>query len=477
MELDVKNYNIARANYEKGETKIAIEYFKKAIEINADYFEAHYNLGVIYYMNEEYDLAIEELSSAVDINEQDYDAYYNLGLSYFSKNDYENTIKTFTKAIAISSKDPDIFYNRGLAYYNLATNDFKEAVKLDPDHSNAACALNHVLKFMLPDNNAEIFYKQGIANIEKQEYYLAIENFRKAVQLDPFHSKAKESLFFVNKLLNAPTSENSLNYINLGKNYYSKSEYELAIQNFDKAISLNSKNFEAYYYLGIIYAEIENHENALPAFQKALELNPDHAESKASLECILAINKANESASDNNTSAADKPKEKTSEEEAENYYNIAMNHSEKGEYYQAIENLKKSLQLNPNYIKSKTALYSIMQAINKSNESGKNLIENIKNKPEAPKKEAPKSEAPKPQPSVTETPKPEAPKPQTPVAEAPKIEENEEHFYNLAMSHSEKGEFYQAMENLKKSLQINPSYGKSKTALYHIMQSMNNRDS
>jgi|GEM_PF-1704782 len=445
MELDVKNYNIARANYEKGETKIAIEYFKKAIEINNRYFEAHYNLGVIYYMNEEYDLAIAELKKAVDINDKDYDALYNLGLSYFSKNDYANTIKSFTKAISISSKDSDIFYNRGLAYYNLATDDFKEAVKLDSDHSNAVCALNHVLRFMLPDNTAEIFYKQGIANIEKEEYYLAIENFRKAVQLDPLHSKAKESLFFVNKLLNAPTTESSLNYINLGKNYYSKSEYELAIQNFDKAIAINPNNFESYYYLGIIYAEIENHPFALEAFNKALELNPDHAESKASLECILAINAANEQTNDA-PAIVKEPEveaEKASDENEEDYYNIAMNHSEKGEYYQAIENLKKSLKINPVYGKSKTALYSIMQSINKSNDTGKNLVDNV-------------LEARK-------------------TVEANK-EETEEYYYKLAMDYSETGEYYKAMENLQKSLKINPNFAKSKTALYQIMQAMNKRD-
>jgi tetratricopeptide (TPR) repeat protein len=455
MELDVKNYNIARANYEKGETKIAIEYFKKAIEINNNYFEAHYNLGVIYYLNEEYDLAIAELKTAVEINDKDYDAYYNLGLSYFSKNDYVNAIKSFNKATAISSKDPDIFYNRGLCYYNLATNDFKEAVKLDSDHSNAVCALNHVLKFMLPDNNAEIFYKQGLANIEKEEYYLAIESFRKAVQLDPLHSKAKESLFFVNKLLNTPKNENSLNYINLGKNFYSKSEYELAIQNFDKAISINPSNYEAYYYLGIIYAETEKHEYALSAFEKALELNPNHAESRASLECIKAINSANESTDEEinkDTEDMEETIESSQPPESENteslneneeyYYNLAMSHSEKGEYYQAIDNLKKSLKINPVYTKSKTALYQIMQSINKGNEAGKNLVENIQ--------EARKN------------------------AEAKK-EENEEFYYKLAMDYSETGEYYKAMENLQKSLKINPNYVKSKTALYQIMQAMNKR--
>ncbi|MDD3012829.1 MAG: tetratricopeptide repeat protein [Candidatus Gastranaerophilales bacterium] len=448
MELDVKNYNIARANYEKGEIKIAIEYFKKAIEINSEYFEAYYNLGVIYYMNEEYDPAIATLKRAVEIN-KDYDAYYNLGLSYFSKNDYENAVKSFTQAISISNKDPDIFYNRGLGYYNLATDDFKETIKLDSDHSNAICALNHVLKFMLPDNNAEIFYKQGIVNIEKEEYYLAIENFRKAVQLDPLHSKAKESLFFVNKLLNTPKTENSLNYINLGKNYYSKSEYELAIQNFDKAISLNPGNYEAYYYLGIIYAEIEKHDHALPAFQKALELNPGHAESKASLECILALNSpkeaTDETQSDDKTSTNNEPenkKEETSDEDEEYYYNLAMSHSEKGEYYQAIDNLKKSLKINPVYGKSKTALFSIMQVINKSNEAGKNLVDNVH--------EARKN------------------------IEANK-EETEEYYYKLAMDYSETGEYYKAMENLQKSLKINPKFTKSQTALYQIMQSMNKR--
>ncbi|MCU4139364.1 MAG: hypothetical protein MW690_001296 [Methanophagales archaeon] len=51
-------------------------------------------------------------------------------------------------------------------------------------------------------------------------------------------------------------------------------EYEQAIEDFSKAIELNPNYAGAYYNRGIAYAKLNQHERAIEDYNKAIELNP-----------------------------------------------------------------------------------------------------------------------------------------------------------------------------------------------------------
>lgn len=63
-------------------------------------------------------------------------------------------------------------------------------------------------------------------------------------------------------------------YITLGELYYSNSQLKFAIDNFNKAISLDSQLFVPYYYLGSIYFDLENWEKSDYYYEKCLQILP-----------------------------------------------------------------------------------------------------------------------------------------------------------------------------------------------------------
>ena len=64
-------------------------------------------------------------------------------------------------------------------------------------------------------------------------------------------------------------------YHNLGNVYADIEKYDLAIQNYSKAIELDSDDAITYYGLGSVYAEIGDYGLAIQNYSKAIDLDPD----------------------------------------------------------------------------------------------------------------------------------------------------------------------------------------------------------
>ena len=188
LKLDIYN---AEAYYLKGmlfeeqrDTAVAISSYKTAIEQENDYYEPYIQLGLLHYYidldlskgylknalrikpnnlealyayamccqyNEEYNEAIETYHKILKI-EEFREPYFNLGYIHQEHlKVYEVAIDYYSKAIEIEPAYLEAYYNRGLCYeqndqYKLAEEDLRQALKLNPQYTEAAIALERVLK-------------------------------------------------------------------------------------------------------------------------------------------------------------------------------------------------------------------------------------------------------------------------------------------------------------------------------------------
>lgn len=76
-------YNLGLSHVALDQKAQAVEAFKKAIEINPDYAEAHYNLGLLASRDERYAEAAAEFLLATKSKPDYAEARYNLGLVYY----------------------------------------------------------------------------------------------------------------------------------------------------------------------------------------------------------------------------------------------------------------------------------------------------------------------------------------------------------------------------------------------------------
>lgn len=119
---------------------------------------------------------------------------------------------------------------------------------------------------------AQALLDKGVAQFQKQEYDLAIENFKKAAELQP---------------------KSAVTYNMLGMAYRykynqvrSKELKDQEIAAFQKAIEADPNYWVALINLGATYYYLGERAKAAPLFKKALALNPGHPE-KAELEKMI----------------------------------------------------------------------------------------------------------------------------------------------------------------------------------------------
>ncbi|MFW9882469.1 MAG: tetratricopeptide repeat protein, partial [Candidatus Thorarchaeota archaeon] len=140
-------------------------------------------------------------------------------------------------------------------------------------------------------------YKRELINkarieIENKKYDIAIENGRKAVDLDE-------------KFVDA--------YYYIGVAYHYKKKYDDAIENLQKALSYDKNHIESWNLIGLAYEAKNDYDTALEFLHKAIEVDPSYSNS---------------------------------------WYNIGNIYKQKNEFDKAIESYSKATQIDPEFEKA-----------------------------------------------------------------------------------------------------------------------------
>lgn len=105
----------------------AIEFFKKAAELNPNLEAAHLELGFLYYRKRFFDLERKEYEEALRINPEDTDTLFYLATNMETMGQYGKAVEVFERIIALDPQDADTYYELGLAY--LAQGEKSRAMK------------------------------------------------------------------------------------------------------------------------------------------------------------------------------------------------------------------------------------------------------------------------------------------------------------------------------------------------------------
>lgn len=122
------------------------------------------------------------------------------------------------------------------------------------------------------------YMKDGWTYLSKEQYDLAIDNFDKAISIDPSNSEAWRGKGYATDGLGsqdysiAEDDHNDSEYIKAENHFKEANKY------LEKAIQLNSSNYEAYINLAWSESMLRNFTKALELADKALEITPNNAE-------------------------------------------------------------------------------------------------------------------------------------------------------------------------------------------------------
>jgi|GEM_PF-1184805 len=215
-------------------------------------------------------------SSAAQIEEQ---KKTNTGLESLS-----STLKGLSEKMA-SVSDKVLEANREMSEFIEVVRDARE---------------EEVRKATLEDARAH--NDRGVALYFRKSYTGALEEFEKAIGLDPTiaeaHSNMALCLTSLDKNEEAATSfkraleidpEMAEAYNNLGLLHFKKKDYEQALSLFQEAVKKREDYPNAYLNLGCAYKELAMYDKAVAAWEQVLKLDPGNPKAKDAIEEVRGV--------------------------------------------------------------------------------------------------------------------------------------------------------------------------------------------
>lgn len=140
------------------------------------------------------------------------------------------------------------------------------------------------------------------------------------------------------------TMESAVSHFNLGVSYQEEGKLRKAIEEYEKVISIEPFNVDAYNNLGMAYKDLGELERAIHYYRKAITLNPQYERAHCNLAIALYLKGDLKAAvSEAKLAIALNPKD------IENYNNLGLFYKESNRPHEAMEAFLKVLALDPSY--------------------------------------------------------------------------------------------------------------------------------
>ena len=259
-----------------GDPTAARDAFVQALEISPQFFLAHAYLGQLYSDYAWLDEAVFHYRQALDLKPDWAELHYNLGNVFYKQGNLLGAIDCYRKAIALNP-------NYLLAFYNLA-------VVLDENSQLEAAIDTYRQVIAKQPDYVEAYSNLGVILLKDDRAAEAIEVYQRAIEIKPdwatLHNNLGQALLNKNperaiaSYLTAIELEPDmvLAHYNLGKAWQIQGEHSAAVACFDRAIELNPQYISGYTDAGFSLMVLGKIADAMPYFKRAIALKPDFVE-------------------------------------------------------------------------------------------------------------------------------------------------------------------------------------------------------
>ena len=183
--------------------------------------------------------------------------------------------------------------------------------------------------------SAKQYYKAGEDFLNVANFEDAIDQFTKAIEIDPDYDKA---------------------YIARASAYEKLNNYKAAAEDFERAIVFDEKNHELYYMAGYAYYKVKNNQASLANLNKAVEKKSNYLEAyQVRSQVYLQLERYEEALEDCKKCLRLKENE-------QNYYNLAQVYEQLGMLDDAEQAYRRSISKNSKVTKTHLALANLLYA-------------------------------------------------------------------------------------------------------------------
>lgn len=202
--------------------------------------------------------------------------HYQMGLSYLGENNPTGALIEFTEAEKATPDDPELLNYLGMAYFrkgrfDLAEQKYRRALELRPSYSEARNNLGVNYMEMKRWDDAISQLKQVTDDLFYKDQVSATINLGIA-----FYGKGDnaQALSILRTVAGANPGDPRAHF-HLGKVYQSLDKKDLAIGEFRRATELYKDYAMAYYSLGLAYLKDNKPDDARKAMREVLRIAPE----------------------------------------------------------------------------------------------------------------------------------------------------------------------------------------------------------
>lgn len=216
--------------------------------------------------------------------------HVQVGTAYLGSGQYTSALKEFMEADKLVSDDPKTHYLLAISYHGKGMTDeaiteLQRSLALDPNDpdvnnhlgaiylekgrwDDAIASFKKALANILYDTPSLSLYNMGRAYYEKREYDLAMKYYAEAA--------AKEPDAVLMTLIEK----------GIGICHIAKGDFGEAIRHFQQSVTLTPTLAESHYWLGLCYQKLAKKADAVDAFENTVRLSPDSEFGRKAKEAI-----------------------------------------------------------------------------------------------------------------------------------------------------------------------------------------------
>ena len=312
----------------------ASEYYEKVLSLDPTNSEIRQQIASL----KRHSMTPEELLAHIDKHSQVDKGMINMmeeyAVAYHKKKDVNNAIKFYKGVLKYKQDEPDIYTNIALCYvenkdFNNAKQILENGKQRFPNNKTISKTLNDLTTIITAQNSTNAYEAYKLKDYLKaiecykaitpqtKETYLgiaasyeglneplsAVEYYKKALNLDPNNGDIAYSIgaiyansqhwdeartYLEKALVQKPNNNDIIStlteikkvtsqiHLQKGAELFNSTKHNEAITYFNKSISDNNLNADAYYYRGMAYDAINKKALAINDYKKAVEIKPEH---------------------------------------------------------------------------------------------------------------------------------------------------------------------------------------------------------
>lgn len=252
------------------------------------------------YSQGNFDFAYDIYKGMLDITQTTGNLYFNYGNVCFKKGMYKEAISCYRKVLELEGlfeKKHLIYVNLGITYFNmekteLALDNFFKALEINPECSTAKEGIGRIYTTTGREADAIMYYEDLLKN-DDSNYELSLSLGKLLVELGNI-DEAK--VRFETCIKHNPGQAEA--YILLGKLFMTVGQYSEAIKVFKTYITTNNADYIGHYNLAECYFQNKEYKNAITEYMQTINYNPNSHESLYKLGLIYDETEETEKAID-----------------------------------------------------------------------------------------------------------------------------------------------------------------------------------